>query len=313
MQTIAVCICTYQRPLGLRALLESIGRQRFVHLSDEQVRVIVVDNSEAGTAAGSGDFSALQRRFHLHFVHEPRKGLSMARNSALAAAHEAGASHVAFVDDDELAHPAWLEALHAALTETGAAAAIGPVVPIFERQPQGWLPLPAYADRRRPSRGFVDDGYTCNTMCALPAIEANDLRFDPRFDATGGEDTFFFKQLREKGLAIAWAEQAMVFSVVPRHRMTALWLWRRWYRTGDIEAHLGRHPPSTLAGRLVNLTGGVARLLVGSVRIAGAALFKAWRRPDAVVASFYTACRGAGLIANVLGHRYKEYGGTGYR
>lgn len=313
MHKIAICVCTYNRPLGLRALLDSIGKQCFVRLTDAQVLIIVVDNSPDGSAATCRELFESRCRFSLSIAHEPRKGLSTARNRALAAARETGASHVAFIDDDELPHPAWLERLYAAVTDSGAGAAIGPVVPIFERQPQSWLPLPAYADERRPNRGFVDDGYTCNTICALSAIEASNLRFDDRFNATGGEDTFFFKQLREAGQRIAWAEQAVVFSVIPRHRMTALWLWRRWYRTGDIEAHLGKHLPSTPAGRLNNFTRGMARILAGSVRIAGTALFRIWRRPDTVVASFYTACRGAGLVASVLGHRYKEYGRTSYR
>jgi glycosyltransferase involved in cell wall biosynthesis len=313
MHKIAVCVCTYNRPAGLQALLEAIDKQRLVRLADAQVHVIVVDNSLEGSIARSSDLSGSRRRFSLGLVHEPRKGLSVARNKALAAAHQAGASHVAFIDDDELPHPAWLESLYAALESSGAAAAIGPVFPVFARQPQRWLPLPAYADLRRPSQGFVDDGYTCNMICALPAIEAAGLSFDDRFNATGGEDTFFFKQLRAKGLKIAWAEQAMVFSVIPEHRMTARWLWQRWYRTGDIEAHLGKHRPSTAAGRLRNLTRGMARIAVGSLRIVGTAIFKSWRQPDAFVASFYTACRGAGLIANVLGHRFKEYGRTGYR
>jgi succinoglycan biosynthesis protein ExoM len=313
MDRIAICVCTYNRPLALRALLESIARQRFVHLADDQVRIIVIDNSSDGAIANSGELAAERGRFAVGIVHEPAKGLSVARNRALDEALRAGASHLAFIDDDELPHPAWLEALYTALSHKGAAAAIGPVVPIFERPPQGSLPLPAYADRRRQNQGLVDDGYTCNMICALSAIGAHGLRFDSRFNATGGEDTYFFKQLREKGLSIAWAENAIVFSVIPRHRMTAMWLWRRWYRTGDIEAHLGRYRPSTLIGRLFNLTRGVARILVGGVHIVVAAAIKSWRRPDAVVASFYTACRGAGLVASVLGHRYKEYGHTGYR
>jgi glycosyltransferase involved in cell wall biosynthesis len=313
MDRISICVCTYNRPLGLRALLESMDRQRFLRLIDEQIHVIVIDNSPNGSVAASRDFSALRGRFSVSVVHEPSRGLSVARNRALAASRQAGASHVAFIDDDELPHPAWLEALHAALADKRAAAAIGPVVPIFESQPQSWLPLVAYADARGPRQGFVDDGYTCNMICALSAIDANGLRFDERFNLTGGEDTFFFKQLRERGLRVAWAEQAIVYSVIPRHRMSAGWLWRRWYRTGDIEAHLGNHLPSTPAGRLINLTRGMARILVGSVRIVGAAVFKAWHRPDAVVASFYTACRGLGLVANVLGHRYKEYGRRSYR
>ena len=275
------------------------------------MHVIVIDNSREGIVARSTDISCL--RFALSIVHEPRTGLSAARNKAFAASRQAGVSHVAFIDDDELAHPAWLESLYAVLIGKGAAAAIGPVIPVFERQPQGWLPLHAYIEERRPNRGFVDDGYTGNMICALSTIDANGLRFDDRFNVTGGEDTFFFKELREKGLSIAWAEQAIIFTVVPKHRMTAPWLWRRWYRTGDIEAHLGKHLPSTPAGMLNNLMRGMGRILVGSARIVGAAVFKAWRRPDAVVASFYTACRGAGLVANVLGHRYKEYGRRSYR
>jgi succinoglycan biosynthesis protein ExoM len=313
MLKIAVCICTYNRPLGLMALLECLDRQRLGHVREQDVHVIVVDNSEAGTVATGGDLAVSRRRFAFSIVHEPRKGLSVARNKALAAAQEAGASHVAFIDDDELPHPTWLGALHATLSATGTAAAIGPVVPIFEVQPQASLPPPAYADLRHAHQGFVDDGYTCNMICTLAAIEGSGLRFDERFNATGGEDTYFFKQLREKGMKIAWAEQALVYAVIPKHRMTARWLWQRWYRTGDIEAHLGRHLPWTPMGRLVNLIGGMARIVVGCVRIAVTALLKARRRPDEVVASFYTACRGAGLIANVLGHRYKEYGRPTYR
>ena len=313
MPRVAICVCTYNRPLGLRALLESIGRQRLAQLVDDQIHVIVIDNSPDGGVVGSEEFSAWRGRFPVSVVHEPLRGLSVARNRALDEALRAGASHIAFIDDDELPHPGWLDALYAAVRAKGAAAAVGPVVPIFERPPQGSLPLPAYAERRRQNQGLVDDGYTCNTICALSAIEAKGLRFDSRFNATGGEDTYFFKQLRENGLSIAWAKDAVVFSVIPKHRMTAIWLWRRWYRTGDIEAHLGRYRPSTLTGRLFNLARGVARILVGGVRIMATAVFKSWRRPDAVVASFYTACRGAGLVASVLGHRYKEYGRTRYR
>ena len=313
MDRIAICVCTYNRPLGLRALLESISRQRFVELADDRIHIIVIDNSPDGATANGGKLVAGRGRFPVGVVHEPSKGLSVARNRALDEARRTGASHIAFIDDDELPHPGWLEALYAAMSAKGTAAAIGPVVPIFERPPHGRLPPPAYADRRRPTQGLVDDGYTCNTICALSTIEANGLRFDNRFNATGGEDTYFFKQLREKGLSIAWAEEAIVFSVIPTHRMTAMWLWRRWYRTGDIEAYLGRHLPSTLTGRLVNLTRGMGRIVVGGVRIVGTVVLKSWRRPDAVVASFYTACRGAGLVASVLGHRYKEYGRTRYR
>jgi succinoglycan biosynthesis protein ExoM len=147
----------------------------------------------------------------------------------------------------------------------------------------------------------------------MSVIDDKCLRFDHRFNATGGEDTFFFKELLQAGASVVWVEQAIVYSVIPRHRMTARWLWLRWYRTGDVEAHLGKFLPSSLKGRLFNLAQGIARVVVGSGRIVSTALFKAWRQPDAMVASFYTACRGAGLIASALGYRYREYRQPTYR
>jgi glycosyltransferase involved in cell wall biosynthesis len=313
MHKIAICVCTLNRPTSLRALLESIANQRLVLLRDEQIQIIVVDNSRDGSAAERVGPLAPRWRFPIDFVHEPRQGLCAARNRAIASARAADASHIAFIDDDELAHPSWLDTLFASATSAHAAAAIGPVIPLFERRPPAWLPADAYQVRRRPQAGLVDDGYTGNTILAMSVIDNKNLRFDHRFDATGGEDTFFFKELLQTGASVVWADQAIAYTVIPRRRMTARWLWLRWYRTGDIEAHLGKFPHSSPKGRLFNLAQGVARILVGAGRIAGTALFKAWRQPDAMVASFYTACRGAGLIASALGHRYTEYQQPTYR
>ncbi len=69
----------------------------------------------------------------------------------------------------------------------------------------------------------------------------------------------FFKRLQEGGGRIAWAEGAVVFAPIPKHRMRPQWLWRRWYRTGDIEASLGRYDPASTMGRLHNLMRGLAR------------------------------------------------------
>jgi glycosyltransferase involved in cell wall biosynthesis len=313
MRHIALCICTYNRPHGLRALLAAIDKQRFERISDEELRLVVIDNSQARSA---GDICAeygKQGRFKSAYLHEPRKGLAIARNAALSAARAGGASHAAFIDDDELPDPSWLEALVGTLESANAAAAIGPVSPILETPPDASLPLSAYADRRQPRDGFVDDGYTCNAILAMAPIDRGNLHFDARFNETGGEDTYFFKQLRDQGMKIAWSERALVHAVIPRHRMSAAWILRRWYRTGMIEAHLGRYDPATLKGKLVNCARGMARLAGGSCRIVGAALLSPWQPPGTFIASFYTACRGAGLIANVFERDYEEYAPSRYR
>jgi hypothetical protein len=58
---------------------------------------------------------------------------------------------------------------------------------------------------------------------------------------------------------------------------------------------------------------GLARVGGGSLRVAKAIVWDSWRKPGALVASFYTLCRGAGLVASVGGARYKEYASSDYR
>lgn len=310
---IAVCVCTYHRPAGLAALLAALDLQRLGRLPDDGVEIIVIDNSVAGDASATWQAVGRRLRFPVTFKHEPRKGLAFARNAALGAALKPGITHIAFIDDDELPSPDWLASLVETLERRGTDAAIGPVLPVFETPPPSWLPVMAFGDLRPHDQGLVDDGYTCNAIVSRSAVDAMSLSFDARFNDTGGEDTMFFKRLQEGGGRIAWAEAAVVFAPIPKHRMRPQWLWRRWYRTGDIEANLGRYDPASAMGRMHNLMRGLARVGAGSLRIAKAALWDSWRRPGAFVASFYTLCRGAGLIASVGGARYKEYAAPGYR
>src|SRR5262245_23708483 len=176
MYEVAVCVCTYNRPTGLRMLLEALDLQRFTRLRDVEVHVIVVDNSRDGSAAETCNAYVAHGRFSLSRVHEPRKGLSLARNAALVAACEVPARYVAFVDDDELPSPWWLQSLSDTIGTTEAAAAVGPVYPVFEVPPGRWVPTSASADLREPRGRLVDGGYSCNAIAELAA--ATDLCFD---------------------------------------------------------------------------------------------------------------------------------------
>ncbi|NJM33706.1 MAG: glycosyltransferase, partial [Rhodomicrobium sp.] len=260
MDRLAICICTYNRPQGLATLLSSLDQQRLTQLGDGQVGIVVVDNSAGATASGVIAQHSRTGRFALTAVHEPRKGLVYARNTCLQAAREANASHIVFIDDDEAAPPGWLEALYGRLKTSGASAAIGPVFPVFERPPPAWLPAYRYVNRVADRDGLVDDGYSCNAIVALSALSGAAARFDARFNETGGEDTMIFKALRDAGHRIAWAEDARVYEFVPARRMRAGWLFRRWFRTGNIEARLSADGTISMAGRLAALTRGGARI-----------------------------------------------------
>jgi succinoglycan biosynthesis protein ExoM len=313
MPAIAICICTYNRPEGLKAALRSLDGQQLTTLNGDEIVVIVVDNSADGSAKPICDAYARTGRFAFRAVHQPAKGLVHARNACLAAAEREQAATILFLDDDEAAAPSWVEALLGRLTQSGAAAAIGPVFPVFERPPSTWLPVHRFVNRVADAGGFAEDGHSCNAAISMAAIRASHLSFDLRFNETGGEDTMFFKALRGRGERIAWAEAAHVHEFVPAHRMRANWLFRRWYRTGIVEAQLAQGAAPSVGGRLRNIGHGLARLTAGSIRGLHALIVHGWREPDRFIGSFYTLCRGAGYVSGALGLSYREYSLPSYR
>lgn len=313
--SIMIGICTYRRPDGLAQTLASLDALDVREIAGIPVSVLVVDNApEAGAEAVVAQW-ANTHRFPTAVDHEPKKGLSAARNRILAQARSSGAAYLAFIDDDEMATPGWLAALYHRACETGAGAVIGPVAPVFVEAPARHVPAECYQTRLPTSDGFVTDGYTSNALIDLEAVRFLDLTFDPDLDQTGGEDTMFFKAMVDGGLAIAWAADAMVQETIPPSRATATWLWRRWYRTGMVEGRLVARSfrPGSVSARLKNLALGLARVGLGAGRLFASLLVSSWRQPQRTVKCAYTLCRGVGQVAFALGHSYNAYDRRNYR
>jgi glycosyltransferase involved in cell wall biosynthesis len=100
---ISVAICTYQRYDLLEGVLRAASAQAE---SFADFEILVVDNTP------DPDRSLLEYRKHrevprLRWVHEPQKGLSRARNRAVA---ESAAPIIAFLDDDAVPKAGWLRA-----------------------------------------------------------------------------------------------------------------------------------------------------------------------------------------------------------
>jgi succinoglycan biosynthesis protein ExoM len=314
---LAICISTYRRPEGLSRLLAALENQLLVTLDPAQIVVCIADNDPAGSAAPIIARAAAHSRFSLASRHEPRKGLSHGRNASVAIALAAGATHCAFIDDDIAPAPGWLEALHVRMQETGAAAVLGPVLPVFASAPPRWLPCEAYAPhlhyiQAMTGAGALPGGYTCNALVAVAAVEpcADGTFFDVRYNDTGGEDTAFFARLIARGQYIMWAPGAQAHEFVPCERMRLRWLLRRWYRTGNAQALISG--PGTGA-RVGTLMGGLARIATGGVRVLFAGLRHGWRRPERVTASLFTLARGLGFVSGAFGRTYREYDRHDYR
>lgn len=121
---ISVVVCTYHRGLQLKEALVSLAKQTFP-ASDYEVIVVNNDPSdpsptEVVEALKLNEFSGRPERLRL--VIHPFLGLSFARNAGIAAAK---GEVVAFIDDDALAFPDWLEQIWRAFQEFPQAGVVG--------------------------------------------------------------------------------------------------------------------------------------------------------------------------------------------
>src|SRR5262245_40320356 len=134
---VAICIASFQRPDGLAALLGALAELRFAGRAPS-LAVVVVDNDPAESARAVVERARAALPHPIDYRLEPRRGIPHARNAALAAAlHRA--HWLAFIDDDEIPAPGWLDALLAVAARTGADIVTGPVVPRFAAAPAHWV------------------------------------------------------------------------------------------------------------------------------------------------------------------------------
>jgi glycosyltransferase involved in cell wall biosynthesis len=130
---ISAIICTHNRDTYLGAAIDSLLNQRFA----EAFEVIVVDNASSDCTR-----AVVEARFHhpgLRYVYEPTLGLSVARNTG---AKTAQSSILAYLDDDAIASPQWLQVLYEAYQQSDRLAIAGGQVTLLWPegvQPPRWL------------------------------------------------------------------------------------------------------------------------------------------------------------------------------
>lgn len=218
-------IATRQRPDRLANLLASISK---LSPSPCPVRVVVVDNDRVPSAR---DVVARFGSLDVHYVHEPRAGIPIARNRALAVAGDGDL--LAFIDDDEVAEKNWLKALHAALVRHDADAVVGPVVTVPPPGMQHWVLASGFFDSEtHPEGSRLTTGATNNALVKVSSLRSRGLTFDEDFPLLGGTDSWLFSQLAERGGDIRWTEDAKVFEGIPASRVRSQWLLRRAFRAG---------------------------------------------------------------------------------
>jgi succinoglycan biosynthesis protein ExoM len=221
---VVIGVCTAKRPGMLQHCLQSIASQ--IVSPQVAVDIVVVDNeAKPNNLAFVQEFSA-RCRFPVHYVHEPRRGISQARNAALEKFRGLDADWIAFTDDDCWVSPRWLGSLLEAAARHRADVIYGRREFLFP------MPLPFWA--MRSEQGVHAEGevlrYASTHNVLLPARlvcgEAG-MRFDERL--AHGEDTDFFHRAAGRGARIVYSAEPLVLEVVSPDRATFHYQTRRAY------------------------------------------------------------------------------------
>ncbi|HMR33242.1 MAG TPA: glycosyltransferase [Geminicoccaceae bacterium] len=299
---VAVCCITFRRPDGLRSLLEGLARLGFARVPAPRITVIVVDNDAAEPMREVVENVRGGFPWGLVYASEAVQGVASARNRCLDLV-PADADYIASIDDDEVPVPGWLDELLAVAREHGAPIVQGPVRPAFVASPPGWvergrfLELGPYEDGRA-----LHFGYAGNCLIEAAVVRRLGLRFDERFNRTGGEDQHFFGTALKAGLPIVTAAGAIVDETVPPGRATLRYLLRRRFRMGNTLAMIERIDGgrSALAARALK---GCGRIAVGI----GQCVLLAPRGLAGLATGLCNMAWGTGALVGLLGLRYREY------
>lgn len=293
--SIAVCVATRERPLGLARLLESL-----TGLDDPgiPVRVVVIDNAEVPSCAAAVESFA--PRLHIEWHHEPRPGIPFARNAALDLL--ADDELMACTDDDCEPHRSWLAALYRVLQERAADAVGGPVS--FVRPPgsPAWVHEVGFCSPRAGDGERVQYLSTNNAMFSVRSLRSRRLRFDERYPLLGGEDSWLSNQLARSGGVMVWSADAGVDEHLPASRVSVRWLVRRRFSYGysaslrRLTDHRVRAWCTEPARVAVRTLGGVA-FVVGGV----------FRGRRAVVRGLLRWAAAAGTVWALVGGRFADY------
>ena len=206
-------------------------------------------------------------------LHEPRAGLSHARNRALEWAEQAGAEVLAYVDDDAVVDPDWYEALSQRWEEAPPEVACigGPIRPRFDTPPPPW-----YSDAIKHVLTLLDRGPEARDLDpneeavygANISFRVQPLRelggFDPALGHSGsrvffGEEDAVQRELHRRGHRIRYVPDAAVLHVIPPERLTRRSFVERRFqfgvalgmRRGRARGLAARRALAGLAGTLV--------------------------------------------------------------
>ncbi|UJR82122.1 Succinoglycan biosynthesis protein exoM [Sandaracinus amylolyticus] len=259
----SIVIPTFRRNRSLRRAVRSCYEHPHARARHE---IVVVDNSPDAGARDTVRALMDESPVPLRYEHEPRAGISYARNRGVAASR---GERIAFLDDDEQAEPGWLEELEHAQARHRADAVFGAVIFVCEGEiPDGmeWALEWLTRDFDDPSgplepRRVAHVG-TGSSMFLREAL-GSDAPFEVSLGLVGGEDTKLIRTMEERGGRLVWCREARVLEHVPPQRLELSSTLKYRFSCGQMRTY------SCIARENPSLAEAAAWMLAGAMQAVG--------------------------------------------
>ena len=299
MISVALCLCTCQRPQFLEDCFRSLQELKLPEKTT--VQLIVVDNDEAGSAQPVVDQWAPLLPFPVTCVIEPKRGIPCARNRAIRETKRIGADYLVFFDDDEQVTADWLNQLLGYCLDKGGAAVISGFVHQQLPADTHQAIMAQFQKKIMQTGDRLTSCATDNVLIPMSVIEAHDLWFDEQYPLAGGTDTIFFTSLHKRGVEIYKCMEAELVESIPAERATVAWLSKRKFRVGVTDAWRKQQRGRT---RFSIVVSAVLQIPLNGIRAALLLLVGKFERS---LHWWLRTCRAVGVAAGVLGFQVNSY------
>ena len=233
-ELISVVIPTYDRPSQLDECLKGLS---LLHYPRDRFEVVVVDDG------GSAPLDPIVDRFRgtmsVTLQRQVNSGPAAARNRGAALAR---GSFLAFIDDDCVPEPRWLEALVRQSVAAPGHLVGGQTINQLADNPYSTasqhLVSYLYGYERSGDGPQVWTSFFASNNLGVPAEEFHRIGgFDPTFPLAAGEDRDFCARWTEAGLDSIYAEDARIMH---RHHLGLTSFWRQHVKYGRGAFHFRR-------------------------------------------------------------------------
>lgn len=230
---LTVVLCTYNRSHFLSTCLWSLVGQNILF---DEIEVVVVDNNSTDdTSVIAQDF---EKRFqHFKYIFEAQQGLSYARNSGVSAS---SAGWIAFLDDDAVARPDWVEKILETIQKADFDL-FGGVYTAWHvlRDRPRWF-SPEWETNASVAREYsvLKDDYPSGGNCAYRhtlLLEAGGfpVGLGMKGDNTAyGEETALIDRLRKNGAVVGFVPEMIIDHCVIDRKYSLTWRLKRSFAVG---------------------------------------------------------------------------------